>query len=185
MGRGLVALVGGGLVATALSPDRAQAYHVCGHTYTTGSCPHPFAPLSRTDRYGYPLHPTYGYAVDDAGDRYVERSQTRSKTCEQMVAEVYPFSGDPRYGEAGPGAAGGRLRHIQDCCSRSSIRINGDYAVRGYCPSPLEGLLHHVPGAQQDVLTEVLAPGNELATVLLAALMAASAIAGWSALYGP
>jgi hypothetical protein len=36
VGRGVVALAGGGLVAAAVAPDRAQAYHICGHTYTTG-----------------------------------------------------------------------------------------------------------------------------------------------------
>ena len=51
VGRGVVALAGGSLVATALAPDRAEALHICGHTFTTGSCPHPYAPSSRTDRY--------------------------------------------------------------------------------------------------------------------------------------
>ena len=69
VGRGVVALAGGGLVATSIAPERAQAYHICGHTYTTGSCPHPYSPLSRTDRYGYPMHPQYGYPVDDAGEK--------------------------------------------------------------------------------------------------------------------
>ena len=106
VGRGVVALAGGGLVATAIAPDRAQAYHICGHTYTTGSCPHPYSPLSRTDRYGYPMHPQYGYPVDDEGKKYVDpRSQTRRKTCEQVVPEAYPFTGSPRYGGGGPGAA--------------------------------------------------------------------------------
>ena len=95
VGRGVVALAGGGLVATALAPTRAEAHHICGHTYTTGSCPHPYAPLSRTDRYGLPVHPTYGYPVDDRGDTYRDpATQTRSKTCEQKVPQVYPRSPD-------------------------------------------------------------------------------------------
>ena len=134
LGRGVVALAGGGLVATALAPTRAEAHHICGHTYTTGSCPHPYAPLSRTDRYGLPVHPTYGYPVDDRGDTYRDpATQTRSKTCETKVPVVYPFVKNPRYGGGWTRCCYGRLRHIQDCCSSSSIRINGDYAVRGYC----------------------------------------------------
>ena len=139
LGRGVVALAGGGLVATALAPTRAEAHHICGHTYTTGSCPHPFAPRSRTDRYGFPVHPTYGYPVDDRGEMFRwPASQTRSKTCEQKVPQVYPFVRNPRYGGGWTRCCYGRLRHIQDCCSSSSIRINGDYAVRGYCPVGLK-----------------------------------------------
>jgi hypothetical protein len=139
VGRGVIALAGGSLVATALAPDRAEAHHICGHTYTTGSCPHPYAPLSRTDRYGFPVHPTYGYPVDDRGKIYRDpAAQRRSKTCEVRVPEVYSFVNDPRYGGGWTRCCSGRLRHIQDCCSRSKIRINGDYAVRGYCPVGLK-----------------------------------------------
>ncbi len=133
VGRGVVALAGGGLVATALAPERATAHHICGHTYTTGSCPHPFTPLSRTDRYGYALHPRFGYPVADDGEIYTDPKQKRSKICEQLVPKKYPFTGQPRYGGGWTRCCSGRLRHIQDCCSRSRIRINGDYAVRGYC----------------------------------------------------
>jgi hypothetical protein len=61
LGQGVVALAGGSLVAAALKPENAEAYHICGHTYTTASCPHPFNPNSRVDKYGYPLHPKHGY----------------------------------------------------------------------------------------------------------------------------
>jgi hypothetical protein len=139
VGRGVVALAGGGFVASALAPDRAEAYHICGHTYTTGSCPHPYAPLSRTNRNGWPLHPTYGYPVDDDGKAFVDpETQVRHKTCQQLVPMIYDFVNDPHYGGGWTRCCDGRLRHIQDCCSTSNIRINGDYAVRGYCPSGLK-----------------------------------------------
>ncbi|HEY7476858.1 MAG TPA: hypothetical protein VIB62_01350 [Actinomycetota bacterium] len=135
VGRGVVALVGGGFVASALAPERAEAYHICGHTYTTNSCPHPYAPLSRTDAYGWPMHPTYGYTVDDEGAPFTSpATQVRHKTCQQYTPMNYPFTGKPRHGGGWTRCCSGRLRHIQDCCSRSDIRINGDYAVRGYCP---------------------------------------------------
>jgi hypothetical protein len=139
VGRGVVALAGGGFVAAALSRSRAEAHHICGHTYTTGSCPHPYSPLSRTDRYGYPVHPTYGYPVDDSGEIYTEpATQARHKTCEEVVPDVYRFVHNPRYGGGWTRCCYGRLRHIQDCCSRSRIRINGDASVHGYCQTRLK-----------------------------------------------
>src|SRR5215210_7304170 len=133
VGRGVVALAGGSLVATALAPDRAEAHHICGHTFTTGSCPHPYTPLSRIDREGYPLHPRYGYPVDDKGDIYVSRTQRRRKVCQQRVPDKYPYTGHPRFGGGWARCCGGRIRRIYDCCSYSRRRINGDASVTGYC----------------------------------------------------
>ena len=93
LGSGVVALVGGPFVAVALDPSTAQAHHICGHTYTTGSCPHPFAPLSRIDRAGYPVHPRYGYPVDDLGRIYTSRDQRRRKVCEEVVRKRFPKTG--------------------------------------------------------------------------------------------
>lgn len=137
VGRTVVALAGGGLVASALAPERAEAHHICGHTFTTNSCPHPYAPFSRTDAYGYPLHPTYGYPVDDEGHLFLSRRQRRSKVCESTVPQRYPFVNNPRYGGGWSRCCNGRIRHIQDCCSTSRTRINGDASVRGYCPRAL------------------------------------------------
>lgn len=134
VGRGVVALAGGGLVAAALAPDRAGAHHICGHTFTTGSCPHPYKPLSRVDRFDYPVHPDYGYPVDDKGDLFTDPdTQVRSKTCSEYVKMKYKFVKHPRYGGGWTRCCSGRLRHIQDCCSHSKIRINGDASVHGYC----------------------------------------------------
>jgi len=135
LGKGVVALAGGGLVASALRPDRAEAYHICGHTYTTGFCPHPYAPLTRTDRRGWPLHPTTGHPIDDEGHMYTDPdTQVRHKTCQEYVGMRYGFVNDAVHGGGWTRCCSGRLRHISDCCSSSDIRINGDYAVRGYCP---------------------------------------------------
>lgn len=133
VGSGIVALVGGPLVAVALSPERASAHHVCGHTYTTNSCPHPFAPHTRIDRYGYPLHPRFGYPVDDRGDLYTSKEQTRRRVCQQVVPDRYPFTGKPRFGGGWSRCCKGRIRRIYDCCSFSDTRINGDASVTGYC----------------------------------------------------
>ena len=133
LGTGVVALVGGPFVAQALRPQRAEAHHICGHTYTTDSCPHPFTPLSRVDAYGYPLHPRYGYPVDDHGNPYTSKNQRRRLMCEQVVPAKYPFTGKPRYGGGWSRCCGGRIRRIADCCSYSNTRINGDASVTGYC----------------------------------------------------
>jgi hypothetical protein len=137
VGRAVVALAGGSFVAVALAPERAEAHHICGHLFTTGSCPHPFAPLTRVDVFGYPVHPVNGYPVDDDGRIYTSRRQRRRKICQQRVPDQYPAVKDPRYGGGWSRCCGGRVRHIQDCCSSSRIRINGDASVRGYCPGAL------------------------------------------------
>jgi hypothetical protein len=134
VGRAVVALAGGPMVAVALAPERAEAHHICGHIFTTESCPHPYAPNARTDAYGFPVHPVYGYPVDDGGYLYLSHRQVRSKVCETVVPDRYTFVHNPRYGGGWSRCCNGRIRHIQDCCSRSDIRINGDAAVRGYCP---------------------------------------------------
>ena len=133
VGRAFVALVGGSFVAVALDPTRAEAHHICGHTYTPNSCPHPFDPLTRVDTYGYPVHPTYGYPVDDEGEVYTSKKQARRKICEQRVPDEYPETGSPKYGGGWTRCCSGRLRKIHDCCSYSDTRINGDAAVTGYC----------------------------------------------------
>jgi len=134
----VVALAGGGVVATVLAPGRASAHHICGHLYTTESCPHPFGKLARTDNFGYPVHPIYGYPVDDEGEVYSDpAAQVRSKVCQKMVPSLYDFVNHPHYGGGWTRCCNGRLRHIQDCCSTSRIRINGDYSVTGYCPGQL------------------------------------------------
>jgi hypothetical protein len=133
LGAGFVAFVGGPFVAIALRPNRAEAYHICGHTYTTGSCPHPYAPRSRVDKYGYPLHPKKGWPVDDKGEIYKSRKQRRRKMCEQVVPARYPYTGNPLQGGGWSRCCNGRIRRIYDCCSYSDRRINGDASVTGYC----------------------------------------------------
>ena len=135
LGAGFVALVGGPFVAVALSPSRVEAHHICGHTYTTGSCPHPYAPHTRIDKAGYPVHPKYGYPVDDRGRLYKSRDQKRRKVCEQVVRKRYPFTGYPVLQGGWSRCCGGQIRRIVDCCSYSATRINGDGSLTDYCYS--------------------------------------------------
>jgi len=65
-GRLLLGVAGGGVLAGALRAQKAEAFHFCGHIYTTGSCPHPVG-LPRIDRNGFPLRAMDGKPVDDLG----------------------------------------------------------------------------------------------------------------------
>src|SRR3954464_11324531 len=67
----LLALAAGGTAVTALvKPGDADAFHFCGHIYTTDSCPHPTG-LPRIDSFGFPLKAKDARPVDDLG-RYVD-----------------------------------------------------------------------------------------------------------------
>ena len=133
LGKGLVALAGGAFAASAMDPNRAEAYHICGHIFTTGSCPHPFAPQTRIDTYGFPVHPAHGYPVDDDGALYTSRDQKRSRVCEGLVADKYPFTKPVQLEGTWARCCSGRVRKVVDCCSRSRTRINGDASLTGYC----------------------------------------------------
>src|SRR3954466_15655964 len=65
-GRALAAGAAGGVVAKAIKPGEAEAFHFCGHIYTTASCPHPTG-LPRVDARGFPLGAPDGARVDDLG----------------------------------------------------------------------------------------------------------------------
>ena len=134
VGTGVVALVGGPLVAHALKPERAEATHICGYTGSTESCPHPFAPQTRIDRYGYPVHPKHGYPIDDKGNLYTSKDQRRRKICEQLVPDKYPRVKNPAYDGSWYRCCNGRIREIEDCCSPHPYRINGDgTSIQSYC----------------------------------------------------
>jgi hypothetical protein len=133
LGKAVLVLAGGSFVSVALQPERAKAFHLCAHIFTTGSCPHPFYPNTRIDQYGYPIHPTYGYPVDDQGRIYTDRTQRRRKICEARVVEEYPFTRPTVLQGTWARCCSGRIRRIVDCCSYSTRRINGDASLTGYC----------------------------------------------------
>src|ERR671923_2740616 len=66
MGGAILALTGGGAVAAAVRPEKSEAFHFCGHLWTTGSCPNPLG-MPRIDRHGYPLRPGDGRPIDNLG----------------------------------------------------------------------------------------------------------------------
>ena len=145
----VMGLAGAGTVAGLVSPGEAEAYHFCGHIYTTDSCPHPTG-LPRIDKRGFPLRAADGHPVDDLG-RLVDSGNhpvdedgrpltdvdgrqlpvaTRTRVCD-VVAETYDI--ETAIDGAWYRCCGGRIRKLVDCCSPHPRRINGDSSLTGYC----------------------------------------------------
>jgi hypothetical protein len=152
LGAAALAIAGGSAVAAAVKPDEADAFHLCGHIWTTGSCPSPYPPLARIDRKGFPLHPSSGrpidnlgrivdsagYALDGSGKRLrgpdgaVLPPGPRTRVCEDWTREVKGLR-DLRIQGSWYRCCGGQIRKLTDCCSFSRRRINGDASLVGYC----------------------------------------------------
>jgi hypothetical protein len=147
VGRATAAVALGGMVR----PGAAEAYHFCGHIYTTDSCPHPTG-LPRIDAKGFPLRARDGHRVDDLG-RLIDKQgrpvgedgallrdpdgrplpvATRTKVC-TATGRRYGFHG--QIDGAWYRCCKGHVRKLVDCCSYSDTRINGDASLTGYCYS--------------------------------------------------
>lgn len=150
MGGAILAVTGGATVAAALKPEEAEAFHFCGHIWTTGSCPSPLG-IPRIDRHGYSLRAqdglpidnlgrlvdAEGYPVDEVGQRLLgpdgeplERAP-RTRLCEDWVPERFEI--EARTQGAWYRCCNGQIRKLVDCCSPSRRRINGDASLVGYC----------------------------------------------------
>ena len=145
------ALFVAGGAGAALGAESADAYHLCGHTCTTGSCPHPTG-LPRVDARGLPLRGRDGKPVDDLGrpidakGRPVDRhgrilrdpdgrplpKAPRTRVCH---AAGHRYGIGTQVDGAWYRCCGGHVRKLMDCCSYSQTRINGDSALTGYCYS--------------------------------------------------
>jgi hypothetical protein len=152
LGAAALAVAGGSAVAAAVKPDEADAFHFCGHIWTTNSCPSPYPPLSRIDRKGFPLHPQSGRPIDNLGrvvdgagyalggngqrlrgpDGQVLRPAPRTRVCEDWTREVKGLK-DLKVQGSWFRCCGGQIRKLVDCCSFSRRRINGDASLTGYC----------------------------------------------------
>jgi hypothetical protein len=155
--RGFLAKVGGVLMAATaartvgslVEPGESDAFHLCGHIFTTGSCPHP-AGQPRIDSRGYPLRAGDGLPVDDSGrpvddaGRPVDDSgqllrdtdgrplppAPRTRVCDGVQQK---FNIRTTVDGAWYRCCGGKVRKLTDCCSYHRKRINGDAALTGYC----------------------------------------------------
>jgi hypothetical protein len=149
VGSGLLAATVGGIVAKAVKPGEAEAFHFCGHTFTTGSCIHPLG-LPRVDSRGFPIRPSDGKPVDNIGrlvnakglpirgngdlkrdpDGLPLPPAPRTKVCDQ-TAKTYGF--EAHLQGAWYRCCDGTVRKLWDCCAHHHRRINGDDALHGYC----------------------------------------------------
>jgi hypothetical protein len=158
--RGFLARAGGWLLATTAGTtalaagvedaDAQQYYGYCGHTYTTGHCPHPTG-IPRVDIHGYPLRARDGKPVDDLG-RPVDRHgrpldehghrltgpdghplppAPRTRICQDGIPARYGFH--TQIDGSWYRCCGGHVRRLMDCCAHHETRINGDTALTGYC----------------------------------------------------
>jgi len=149
VGTAVMGIAGAKTVGSLIAPGEAEAYHFCGHIYTTDSCPHPTG-LPRIDAKGFALKARDGRPVDDLG-RYIDVNglpvdddgipladadgrplpiATRTPVCD-AVADVYGFA--PHVDGAWYRCCGGRVRKLVDCCGYMRRRVNGDRALTGYC----------------------------------------------------
>jgi len=149
-GAAVIALAGGRAIAGGVLPDEAGAYtNFCGHTYTTGNCPHPTG-LPRVDRHDLPLRASDGHPVDDLGrpidaqgypvDAHgqVLRDPSGEPLSPAPRSKVCPAAGKSHGLELRTDGSwylccSGRVRPLMDCCGYTNTRVNGDEALVGYC----------------------------------------------------
>jgi hypothetical protein len=138
------------VVAAAVKPGEAEAFHFCGHIYTTDSCPHPTG-LPRIDARGFPLRAKDGKPVDNLGrlvdplGRPVDElgrilvdpdgrplpPAPRTRVCQDAVPERFGIK--VSVDGAWYRCCSGRVRKLVDCCSHHALRVNGDASLTGYC----------------------------------------------------
>ena len=137
-GRLLLGVAGGGVLAGALRAQKAEAFHFCGHIYTTGSCPHPVG-LPRIDRNGFPLRAVDGKPVDDLGrpvDALGRPVDAEGELLRDPDGNPLPPAPRTRVCSAAGREFGFRPQidgAWYRCCGAVHDRINGDAALTGYC----------------------------------------------------
>ena len=102
------AVVGATGVGSLVAPGDAEAYHFCGHIYTTDSCPHPTG-LPRIDAKGLPIRAKDGRPVDDQG-RYIDAAGIPVDEDGNVLTDADGTPLPPHEPDAGLRGRGGRLR---------------------------------------------------------------------------
>ena len=145
----MAVLTAGRLTGALVAPGDAQAYHFCGHIFTTDGCPHPTG-LPRIDRHGFPLRAKDGKPVDDLGRRVDAagapvdeagaplldpdgRPQSPARRRRVCTAAGKRYDIKVRTDGAWYRCCDGHVRKLIDCCTTSDRRINGDRGLKGYC----------------------------------------------------
>jgi hypothetical protein len=148
-GGAVAATAGAGMIGAVIRPGDADAYHFCGHIYTTDGCPHPTG-LPRIDRRGFPLRARDGKRVDDLGRVIDDAGRPLDENGAPLTdPDGRPLPAAPRTRVCNATGAGhglrvktdgswyrcchGRVRKLVDCCAAHPTRINGDRSLKGYC----------------------------------------------------
>ncbi len=151
VGGAMMAATAGSVVGRAIEPGEADAYHFCGHTFTTGSCVHPTG-MPRIDADGWPLDANSGKPIDNLGRRVNKDGlpvddggdvlkdpdgrpmppAPRTKVCDETARQ---YNIKAQVDGSWYRCCGGTVRKLVDCCSTSKKRINGDASLTGYCHS--------------------------------------------------
>src|SRR3954469_18603469 len=133
MGGAVLAATGGAAVAAAVEPEQSEAFHLCGHIWTTGPCPQP-APAPPLRR---PLLDA-GLLAEPARAP-ADRQERLSAPPERRPPDRQPWSRD-RFGRLGcrrRGQAAARARR------RSAPPGAADAALRGMDARALRPRLPH------------------------------------------
>jgi hypothetical protein len=148
-GGAVAATAGAGMVGAVIRPGDADAYHFCGHIYTTDGCPHPTG-LPRIDRRGLPLRARDGKRIDDLGRVIDDAGRPLDEDGAPLTdPDGRPLPAAPRTRVCKATGTGyglsvktdgswyrcchGRVRKLVDCCAAHPTRINGDRSLKGYC----------------------------------------------------
>ena len=123
-----MAVTGARTVGSLVAPGEAEAYHFCGHIYTTDSCPHPTG-LPRIDSKGRPLRAKDGHRVDDLGPAHRPRRRS-GRRGRQAAHRRRGRAAARRLAHAG---LQGRRRALRNGARRSTAR--GTAAAAGTCAS--------------------------------------------------
>ena len=158
--RGFLARVGGARDGArgradrrlAVAPGEAEAYHFCGHIYTTDSCPHPTG-LPRIDRAGFPLRAQGrpagrrprpprstrdGRPVDEDGQPLTDPDgrplPARAAHAGLRRRSASATASTTQIDGAWYRCCGGHVRKLVDCCSLHPARAStATRALTGYC----------------------------------------------------
>ena len=150
LGGAMMAATAGTMVGRAIEPGDADAYHFCGHIFTTGSCLHPTPGTPRINADGFPLDAATGDPIDNLGRKINKQGlpidgdgnvlqdpdgrpmppAPRTKVCDETARQ---YKINAQIDGAWYRCCGGRVRKLVDCCSQSNTRINGDASLTGYC----------------------------------------------------
>ena len=161
-------LTAGRLAGALVKPGDAEAFHFCGHIYTTDGCPH-LTGLPRIDRHGFPPRAKDGRPVDDLG-RLVDaagapideaglplldphgRPQPPARRRRVCTAVGKRYRIEVRTDGSWYRCCDGHVRKLIDCCTHEPAAHQRRPRAEGLLLRPPARLLRHVLPDERAVL---------------------------------